>query len=230
MQDPEFDWTTEDILDCIDGLPPTCEPGAEWHYSNTNTVLLGFIVEAVTGNPLHQEIRRRLLDPLGLDNTFTLWFEDVTGDFAHSYYQSTVESWIDYTNKYNHSFDYACGNMASNARDLLVWIRELVTGSVLQAATIGQMTACVGMGDEAFVTERFWETGYGLGIICANDVNSRSVLGHSGASNTAVSQMWYSPSWDSSVVLFINHGFISEHWKWLQPMVDDVFTILGDYQ
>ena len=51
-------------------------PGSHFHYSNTNYTLLGLLIGEVTGSPAHAEIRSRILDPLGLDDTFMAWYED----------------------------------------------------------------------------------------------------------------------------------------------------------
>ncbi len=45
-------------------------PGKSWYYSNTNYLLLGELVRAITGHPLAQELRSRLLDPLGLTSVY----------------------------------------------------------------------------------------------------------------------------------------------------------------
>ena len=51
-------------------------PGSHFHYSNTNYTLLGLLIGEATGSPAHAEIRSRILDPLGLDDTFMAWYED----------------------------------------------------------------------------------------------------------------------------------------------------------
>ena len=53
---------------------PRAKPGAAWAYSNANYLVLGELVSVVTGHPLADEIRARLLDPLGLG---TAWFQGV---------------------------------------------------------------------------------------------------------------------------------------------------------
>ncbi|MFI0036406.1 serine hydrolase [Streptomyces mutabilis] len=55
-------------------LPDAEDPGAEtrWAYSKTNYVLIGMIVERVTGNPWEQEIHERIIEPPGLRHTLTL--------------------------------------------------------------------------------------------------------------------------------------------------------------
>src|SRR5690606_36306822 len=50
--------------------PPDFPPGAEWGYSNTGYVLLGMVIEEAAGRPWHQEVERRILEPLGMDHTY----------------------------------------------------------------------------------------------------------------------------------------------------------------
>jgi len=227
QSNPSLVWTIETILDCIDGLDPENEPGEEWHYSNTNYVLLGSIVEAVTGNALHVEIRSSLLSPLGLDHTFNLHHEDPPGDVAGSYHLIGT-SWTDDTDAMgNYSGVYACGDLASNPGDLLQFERALLTGTTLQAATLDEMVNCVDMGSEASITDTFRDGGYGLGIECGHDIDAGDVRGHNGILLNALSQVWYSPSWDSSVVLQINHGMTNNTNGWFYPIASDLFAIVG---
>jgi CubicO group peptidase (beta-lactamase class C family) len=55
------------------------EPGADWSYSNTGYYVTGMILEAVEGAPLAEVLRRRLLGPLGLDDTSSRAFEPDAG-------------------------------------------------------------------------------------------------------------------------------------------------------
>ena len=49
--------------------PPLFDPGTEWHYSNTNTVLLGLVLQQVTGEFIGELYRKRIMKPLGLRQT-----------------------------------------------------------------------------------------------------------------------------------------------------------------
>jgi len=49
--------------------PPLFDPGTEWHYSNTNTVLLGLVLQQVTGEFIGDLYRKRIMKPLGLQQT-----------------------------------------------------------------------------------------------------------------------------------------------------------------
>jgi D-alanyl-D-alanine carboxypeptidase len=66
---PAKAWTPDELLAIAYRNPAYFPPGQGFHYSNTNTVLLGLIIEKLTGNPVEQEFQRRIFTPLGLRNT-----------------------------------------------------------------------------------------------------------------------------------------------------------------
>ena len=66
---PTKAWTPDELLGIAYKNPPYFPPGQGFHYSNTNSVLLGLIIEKLTGNPVEQEFHRRIFTPLGLRNT-----------------------------------------------------------------------------------------------------------------------------------------------------------------
>jgi hypothetical protein len=62
-------WQTSELLQIALARPRLCEPGACFHYAHTNFVILGMVIEKVTGRPMARLIRTRVLRPLGLRNT-----------------------------------------------------------------------------------------------------------------------------------------------------------------
>ena len=89
-------------------------PGAEgyWDYSSTNFVILGMVVEAVTGNSLAQEMRARIFEPLGLTSTYFAPDEAVEGPYARGYTNSRDSTAVAM------SFAYATANIVSTAGDV----------------------------------------------------------------------------------------------------------------
>jgi len=71
--DPHRVWSTAELVALADGArqKPVAAPGAGHHYSDTNYILLGRIVEKVSGEPYKLHLRRTILEPLGLRST---WF------------------------------------------------------------------------------------------------------------------------------------------------------------
>ncbi len=138
---------TETLKYCTrDLLPPTGEPGERYSYSNTNYTILGLIIEAVTGNDAAQEIRSRLLDPLGLENTFLESFENVPGGYVHHYHYATPEfvevagvhrgfpeirRYLVESTAGNLSPEWTAGGIVASASDLVRWAQELRDGKLL---------------------------------------------------------------------------------------------------
>lgn len=69
VADPARQWTDQELVDLAIPGSPVFEPGAQYDYSNTNTVLLGMVVEKVTGRPLDQAYSGLLFRPLGLSRS-----------------------------------------------------------------------------------------------------------------------------------------------------------------
>ncbi len=85
-------WTEEEILDYIEGKPATGLPGEEVRYSNTNTMLVGMIIEEVT-NIQHAAVLESLIfEPLGMDNTV---YYDYSESFPKEY---LAQGYLDFNN------------------------------------------------------------------------------------------------------------------------------------
>ncbi|MBT8395710.1 MAG: beta-lactamase family protein [Gemmatimonadetes bacterium] len=141
---------TETLSYCTeDLLPATNIPGGSYSYSNTNYTLLGLIIEAVTGNDAASEIRRRLLEPLGLEDTFLESFEEVPGGYVNHYHYSTPEfresagvhsefteirPYLVESTPGNLSPEWTAGGIVSSAEDLVRWARAIRDGELLGPA------------------------------------------------------------------------------------------------
>ena len=123
---------------------PNFAPGTRWQYSNTNYVLAGMLVEAVTGRSWQQEIRRRILRPLHLTHTTT---PDVTpalpAPHPTLYQQFTPGGrWIDTTEAPVLEAD-ADGSIMTTESDLLTFFQALLDGRLLPAAELAAMRTTV---------------------------------------------------------------------------------------
>lgn len=122
-------WTDQELVDAADRNVPYFPPDGGWHYSNTNTVILGMIVEQVTGHPLGEEIRKRIIEPLGLDGTSYPATPDIREPFAHGYGFDPLED-ISFTDPSSSS---GSGAMISRLDDLRKWGKALGKGTLLNA-------------------------------------------------------------------------------------------------
>ena len=122
------------------------EPGGGFHYSDTNYILLGLAIEHVTGNSLHRELRARVFDPLGMDETYLVGALDPP---AALYEKSLSEAWAwdepAISGGVDFSFDWGGGGVVSTAADLHTFTRALMAGELFQGAeTLTQMLAVPG--------------------------------------------------------------------------------------
>ncbi|MHA6629736.1 serine hydrolase domain-containing protein [Pseudonocardia sichuanensis] len=151
--DPGAAFDPEELIAIGLAEPPGFPPGEGYSYSNTNTVLLGRIVEQLTGNPLEAEIERRVLVPLGLTaSSFPARTSSALPDpRANGYtYGTNVETAetnvlspekqeaaragtlapLDVTTS-NPSWAWSAGAGISTAEDLVTYVQALVGGGLL---------------------------------------------------------------------------------------------------
>ena len=190
-------WRFEEILGFV--AAPYCSPGACFHYSNTNFVLLGRVAEKVTGAPLHAQIRERFLDPLGLEHTLFQPDEATPRDAAHGHL-ALSGGFVDHTGPslvIPHlsavTVAWAAGAMASTPSDLSRWAHALYGGQLLSAELTAEMMA-YRLDDE-----------YGLGMR-TRVFHGRRAVGHLGGIRGFENAMWYFPDTDVTIVISANRG------------------------
>jgi len=89
---PSKVWTDDELVQLALKYPPYFPPDSNFHYSNTNTILIGKIIEKVTGSKWQDEVKKRIFEPLGLKNTWTANGRDMIGDYSHGYMQMDSSS------------------------------------------------------------------------------------------------------------------------------------------
>jgi D-alanyl-D-alanine carboxypeptidase len=130
---PQRQWTTRELLDISFRHPPLFRPGTEFDYSNTNTVLLGLVVEKVSGQPLHTYIDEHITRVENLDHTTLPTDSTLPAPHARGHTKTPEGKLVDATD-WNASWGWAAGQMVSTLDDLHVWARSLATGKLLSPA------------------------------------------------------------------------------------------------
>ena len=117
-------------------LPPSARcfrRAAHFDYCNTNTVLLGLVVEKVSGQSLASFIEQNILKPEGLTHTVFPAGAEIPSPHAHGYFKMPDGKIVDATD-WNPSWGWASGNMISTLDDMRVWTRDLAMGKLLSPA------------------------------------------------------------------------------------------------
>ena len=85
QKDPFRAWTTEEQLSYVAGEPLLYEPGTNWSYAHNNFVWLGEALSAITGKPVDQLIRERIVEPLGMKGTQSHQTAEIPEPVLHAY-------------------------------------------------------------------------------------------------------------------------------------------------
>lgn len=127
---PDFPWndlpvSSSDALELVLDKPAEFEPDKREKYSNTNFLLIGEILDKTLGYTHHQYIKRKILNPLGLNDTYSLLSEVNLDDVMSGYFVG-----YDLDIKQN---DYVIpgGSMVATAQDVGKFLRALNKGSLL---------------------------------------------------------------------------------------------------
>lgn len=187
---PERVYTPEELVAEALARPRLFAPGApgRWAYSNTNYILLGLIIERVTGNSLEFELQQRIIEPLGLTNT-AMAPNRATGEgLARGYARGQ-----DYT-ELNMSFAWAAGGLTSTAEDTLRFARALFDGALLRPEYLASMRSYLDAGRDD----------YGLGLMRTTFPTLGSAEGHTGGLAGYRSVVWRLPEQGITIVVLVN--------------------------
>lgn len=182
-------WTPQRMLALL--RPPLFARGTGWSYSNSNYQLAGLVAEAVLRRPLHEGVRTELLVPLGLTSLFLDQSEPPTGPLSAGWVGGTLNVMSTRTSTY--SAAWAAGAYFATATELARWWQALMTGRVVNAASLAAMMTPAG------------PQGYGLGM-ARNTLAGRTVWFHSGEIRGFAAFGMHDPAKRASIVVLVNEN------------------------
>jgi CubicO group peptidase (beta-lactamase class C family) len=141
----ERDIATKELLDLTKSLGSFAPPGTKWEYSNGGYVILGGIVEKVTGKSWYDAVDDRIAKPLGLSTLGYAVTAARKGLLAGRY--SMADGKIERVDKVNMSIAGAAGGPVSDVADLATFTEALNAGKVVKPALFKEMTAPAKLAD-----------------------------------------------------------------------------------
>lgn len=193
LNQPKKVWSPLELVRIGINKQFTFEPGTGWKYSNTNTILLGMIIEKITQNSLQEEIATRIVDKLGLRQTaFLTSGTELPGIHGRGYYEDVYVQGADMTEHYDISWGWAAGSAYSTPRELQKYVEALVGGGLLpdDIQTI-RFSEHIVHFDEKIA--------YGLGIL-----KRGTFYGHNGSLPGFTSSMYHSAEKNCTVIIYFN--------------------------
>lgn len=138
---------------------PDFEPDEKAEYSNTNFVLLGYIIERITKKTYSEELKERIVSKIGLNDTYYGGKTNVKNNEAHSY--AFAVKWMPMEDSYISIFGGA-GAILSTPNDLIKFIQALFAGKLISIDHLNLMkTRIDNYGMAMFETDFDGKKGYG---------------------------------------------------------------------
>ncbi len=191
--DPRHPFSPQELLGWAFAEPNVFPPGESFQYCNTNYILLGLVVEKVSGQPLPDYIRDHILTPLGMSHTSFPTTNAFPEPHAQGYTVQTANGAEAAATDWDPSWAWAAGAMISTLEDMHTWAPALATGKLLTPATQTQRLQTVNA--EGLPPP----DGYGLGIF-----NLGGWIGHNGSLPGYQTVAVYLPEKQTTMVILIN--------------------------
>jgi D-alanyl-D-alanine carboxypeptidase len=144
LANPYRYWSPEELVAVATAHPPLFPPGHGLAYSNTGYILVGLVLEKVTGQPVQDLVTQRVVRPLRLHGTFFATSARFRGPYAHGYFPPSLtgDGYRD-TSSWPPSWAWTAGALVSTAPDLARLYQALLSGRLLSPVLLHEMTTTV---------------------------------------------------------------------------------------
>jgi D-alanyl-D-alanine carboxypeptidase len=188
-QQSRLDRTPEEIIALTRDLPLEFEPGTKYKYDNSGYILLGYVIEKVSGQRYADYLRDHIFKPLGMDHTGYDVSEEVQHHRAAGY-ELGNDGVVRNASYVSMTLPYAAGGLYSDVDDLLVWDQAYYAGKLLTPASMADM-----------FTAHSEHYGYGWEI---QRTNGRRVWWHTGSLNGFHAYIGRYPDQKLTVIVLAN--------------------------
>jgi len=211
-ENPDKEWSVEERLSYIIEEPPVNPPGEGWAYADSHYLILGLIIEKVTGRSYYEVLDELILEPCNLKHTFHSDRRSIPG-LIPGYTNLTEEFQLPHKvlndNRYafNPQMEWTGGGLVSTVSDLTSWACQLYGGGVLKPETLKLM-----LTPAPFETSLFENAGYGLGSFIAA-TEGVTYYGHTGFVPGYITYVQYLPDYNISLALQVNDDSSHENFS-----------------
>jgi CubicO group peptidase (beta-lactamase class C family) len=188
------DLTTDELIDVFDNLPMEFAPGDQWNYNNSGYVLLGAIIEVVSGTRYEDFIAEQIAGPLGL--TSTVYGGPKLVPNRASGYELDDDGNVVNAGFLSMTQPHAAGALLSTTGDLLAWHNALTGGEFIHDSSYIKMTSPSELNDG----QRY---PYGYGLSLGTLRGHRSIAHGGGIHGFACYTLWL-PDEDVYIAILTN--------------------------
>ena len=197
-------FSPEDLIAFVLNKPPLFKAGEGWYYSDTGYLLLGLIIERVTGHSYYEEVTRRFLEPLHLTLTTPsdrlelpglaagyMAEENAFGLPAKTIVNPGIMAW-------HPGLEWTGGGFVSNSKDLVVWAKALFEGRAIEGSYLDDLLQSV------LISNDDPDTQYGMAVAIHENGSLGPTYGHGGWIPGYSSSLRYYPNYGIAIAFQIN--------------------------
>ncbi len=212
--------TFNSLISAAAKLPKNFSVGDKYEYNNTGYILLGKLIEKLSGQSLGDFYRENIIAPLKLKNTYYLGDTSSPINMSKSYdrvdnkvalFDQTHEDYAEYR------LSQGAGGLGGSLSDFITWHTAILKGQLLPIENINEMITPCALNDGS-------QTKYGLGIE-VRMIDNEIYYYHNGASNGFLSNALYFPNKDLTI------AFVTNSWenpsKYEKKLISNVFDWLN---
>lgn len=193
-------YSAQELIGLFKDKPLDFEPGEKYSYSNSGYILLGCIIEKVSGKTYADYIKTNIFNQLGMadayyDSSARIIKNRVKGYDLDSAYQLVNAAWL------NTTFPYSAGGLIMTVRDYFKWHTGLLTQQLIKKETLQKAWTPFQLNDSTF-------TKYGYGWTLGEVLGSKT-LEHGGHINGFNCKVTYLPQEDILAVTFSAGSFVN---------------------
>lgn len=190
----KMQYTPKEKIDFFKNEPMDFAPGTQYKYNNSGYIILGYIIESVSGKSYAAYIDDTFFKPIGMQHSFYGSTTDIVKNRAKGYQKQNGNyknaDFLDMSNP------YAAGSLISTVDDLYIWYKAVLNGKVLSEASLKKAHSSYKLKDNSL-------TGYGYGWNVNNILNNKAIS-HSGGITGFLTFSLYLPEKDIFVAVFSN--------------------------
>ena len=193
------DITAMDVIDFFKNQPMNFAPGEAYSYTNSGYVMLGAIIEQLTGQSYEDFVQERIFTPLGMDNTYHGSFKRIIPNRVTGY--AMGPNGYENSSYLSMTIPGAAGAIISTVDDLHTWNTALFEGDVVSMESLEEMTT-------PFTLNNGELSNYGFGL-AIQSLRGQPMISHTGGINGFITYAAYLPESDMYVAVLGNTGYQS---------------------
>jgi CubicO group peptidase (beta-lactamase class C family) len=190
----KVDRTPEEIFDLFKKEPMDFAPGEQYHYNNSAYIILGYIIETLTGKTYEEYIDSVFFHALGMKHSYYGSTSRIIRNRAAGYQKRGDE--FENADFLSMTLPYAAGGLLSNVDDLYTWYHAVMNGKVISRESLEK-------AQSSYKLNNGKSTGYGYGWLLGN-IQGSPMVSHGGGINGYLTSSLYLPREEVFVAVFSN--------------------------